>query len=169
MLELEIQKLTAAIEKLTSVFEAAEAARHQVKNTGFITLSEAVSAVISRGREEAASKAVPTAPAPTAQKAATAKKAEPKPEPEPEPEHSPPADAVRADAPDAVSSVSKDNLKEIALEITRNNPAAKKEVVAILASHKSKTITDLPMDQDVLFDVFTRLNNIVHRIAREAE
>ncbi len=30
MLELEIQKLTAAIEKLTSVFEAAEAARYQV-------------------------------------------------------------------------------------------------------------------------------------------
>lgn len=170
MLELEIQKLTAAIEKLTSVFEAAEAARHQVKNTGFITLSEAVSAVISRGREEAASKAVPTAPAPTAQKTATAKKAEPK----PEPEHSPPADAVhvdavRADAPDAVSSVSKDNLKEIALQITLNDPATKKEILAILASHKSKTITDLPMDQDVLFDVFTRLNNIVHRIAREAE
>lgn len=175
MLELEIQKLTAAIEKLTSVFEAAEAARHQVKNTGFITLSEAVSAVISRGREEAASKAVPTAPAPTAQKTATAKKAEPKPEPEP----SPPADAVhvdavhvdavRADAPDAVSSVSKDNLKEIALQITLNDPATKKEILAILASHKSKTITDLPMDQDVLFDVFTRLNNIVHRIAREAE
>lgn len=168
MLELEIQKLTAAIEKLTSVFEAAEAARHQVKNTGFITLSEAVSAVISRGKEEAASKAVPTAPAPAAQKAAAVKK------PKPEPEHSPPADAVHVDAvhvdaPDAVSSVSKDNLKEIALEITRNDPAAKKEVVAILASHKSKTITDLPMDQDVLFDVFTRLNNIVHRIAREAE
>jgi len=142
MLELEIQKLTAAIEKLTSVFEAAD-------------------------------KIAPTAPAPTAQKAATAKKAEPKPEPEP----SPPADAVHVDAvradapdaPDAVSSVSKDNLKEIALEITRNNPAAKKDVVAILASHKSKTITDLPMDQDVLFDVFTRLNNIVHQIAREAE
>lgn len=162
MLELEIQKLTAAIEKLTSVFEAAEAARHQVKNTGFITLSEAVSAVISRGREEAASKAVPTAPAPTAQKTATAKKAESKPEPEP----SPPADAVHVDA---VSSVSKDNLKEIALQITLNDPATKKEILAILASHKSKTITDLPMDQDVLFDVFTRLNNIVHRIAREAE
>lgn len=146
MLELEIQKLTAAIEKLTSVFEAAD-------------------------------KIAPTAPAPTAQKTATAKKAEPK--PEPEPEHSPPADAVhvdavhvdavRADAPDAVSSVSKDNLKEIALQITLNDPATKKEILAILASHKSKTITDLPMDQDVLFDVFTRLNNIVHRIAREAE
>lgn len=166
MLELEIQKLTAAIEKLISVFEAAGAARHQVKNTGFITLSEAVSAVISRGREEAASKAVPTAPAPAAQKAAAVKKPEPEPSPPADAVH---VDAVRADAPDAVSSVSKDNLKEIALEITRNNPAAKKEVVAILASHKSKTITDLPMDQDVLFDVFTRLNNIVHRIAREAE
>lgn len=117
MLELEIQKLTAAIEKLTSVFEAAD-------------------------------KIAPAAPAPAAPA---------------------PADAVHVDAPDAVSSVSKDNLKEIVLEITRNDPAAKKKIVAILASHKSKTITDLPMDQDVLFDVFTRLNNIVHRIAREAE
>lgn len=132
MQELEIQKLTAAIEKLTSVIEAANKI------------------------------------APTAQKAATAKKAEAEaePKPKPEPEPSPPADAVHVDA---VSSVSKDNLKEIALEITQNDPAAKKEILAILASHKSKTITDLPMDQDVLFDVFTRLNNIVHRIAREAE
>ena len=73
------------------------------------------------------------------------------------------------DAPDAVSSVSKENLKEIALEISRTDPSAKKEIVSILASHKSKTISELPEDQAVLFDVFTRLNNVIHKIARDGE
>lgn len=70
---------------------------------------------------------------------------------------------------DPPPSVSKDNLKTIALEISRNDNDAKKEIFSILESHGAKTITALPDDPTVLHDVFTRLNNVATKIAKEAE
>jgi len=133
MLEVEIQKLTAAVEALTV----------QLKSMNTNTEAEKPSKKPSP-RAGKVSETVENAPEPSETSEAP-------------------------DAPDAVSSVSKENLKEIALEISRTDPSAKKEIVSILASHKSKTISELPDDQAVLFDVFTRLNNVIHRIAGDAE
>ena len=133
MLEVEIQKLTAAVEALTV----------QLKSMNTNTEAEKPSKKPSP-RAGKVSETVEDAPEPSETSEAP-------------------------DAPDAVSSVSKENLKEIALEISRTDPSAKKEIVSILASHKSKTISELPEDQAVLFDVFTRLNNVIHKIARGGE
>ena len=133
MLEVEIQKLTAAVEALTV----------QLKSMNTNTEAEKPS----------------KKPSPRAGKVFETV------EDAPEPSET----SEAPDAPDAVSSVSKENLKEIALEISRTDPSAKKEIVSILASHKSKTISELPEDQAVLFDVFTRLNNVIHKIARDGE
>jgi len=133
MLEVEIQKLTAAVEALTV----------QLKSMDTNTEAEKPSKKPSP-RAGKVSETVEDAPEPSETSEAP-------------------------DAPDAVSSVSKENLKEIALEISRTDPSAKKEIVSILASHKSKTISELPDDQAVLFDVFTRLNNVIHKIARDGE
>ena len=133
MLEVEIQKLTAAVEALTV----------QLKSMNTNTEAEKPSKKPSP-RAGKVSETVEDAPEPSETSEAP-------------------------DASDAVSSVSKENLKEIALEISRTDPSAKKEIVSILASHKSKTISELPDDQAVLFDVFTRLNNVIHKIARDSE
>ena len=133
MLEVEIQKLTAAVEALTV----------QLKSMDTNTEAEKPSKKPSP-RAGKVSETVEDAPEPSETSEAP-------------------------DTPDAVSSVSKENLKEIALEISRTDPSAKKEIVSILASHKSKTISELPDDQAVLFDVFTRLNNVIHKIARDGE
>lgn len=135
MLEVEIQKLTAAVEALTV----------QLKSMHTNTEAEA---------EKPSKK-----PSPRAGKVSETVADAPEPS----------ETSEAPDAPDAVSSVSKENLKEIALEISRTDPSAKKEIVSILASHKSKTISELPEDQAVLFDVFTRLNNVIHKIARDGE
>lgn len=66
-------------------------------------------------------------------------------------------------------SISKDNLKDIALEISKADSDAKVEILAILSAHGAKTITALPNDDDTLFDVFTRLNNLAARVAKAAE
>ena len=70
---------------------------------------------------------------------------------------------------DPASSISKEALKDLVLKITRADSDAKAEIFAILSAHNVKTITALSEHPDVLFDVFTRLNNLAARIAREAE
>lgn len=127
MLEVEIQKLTAAVEALTAKID---------------TL-----------------KLPAAAPAPAVQ-------------PVHEPVKTPRASKKAAEAPaplDPPPSTSKDNLKAIALEISRNDNDAKKEIFSILESYGAKTITALPDDPAVLHDVFTRLSNVANKIARDAE
>ena len=100
------------------------------------------------------------APAPTPAPA-------PKSEPEPKPvKNKEPAAETHTDPKPPIS---KEALKDLAIQITRADTDAKVEVFAILSAHKVNTITALPEDPDVMFDVFTRLNNLADRIAKEAE
>lgn len=135
MLEVEIQKLTAAVEALT--------------------------AKIDTLKLPAAAPAPAPVPAPV-----------PAVQPVHEPVKTPRASKKAAEAPaplDPPPSTSKDNLKAIALEISRNDNDAKKEIFSILESYGAKTITALPDDPAVLHDVFTRLSNVANKIARDAE
>ena len=143
MLEAEIQKLTAAVEALTAqlkVFTEDEPER------------------LSRNAD-LGSKVEPE-PEPAPEKPAKKAQARATKVPEPEPEAAP---------EDPKPSVSKDNLRDLAMEISKADSGKKDEILAVLGKHNSKTITALPEDPDVLFDVFTGLSNILAQIAREAE
>ena len=81
-----------------------------------------------------------------------------------------PPDAAAPDAaPEAKPSTSKENLKDLALAISRADSSSKTEIIAILASHGAKTITALPDNQSVLFDVFVRLNSLSAKIAGQSK
>jgi hypothetical protein len=56
----------------------------------------------------------------------------------------------------------------MALAISRADSSSKPEIIAILALHGAKTITALPDNQSVLFDVFVRLNSLSAKIAEQS-
>lgn len=155
MLETEIQKLSQAVAvsterlegELRQIFIAICALTEAVKDTRF-----ALPAPESQTPVKVVSLSVEAEPAPEAPKTRK-RKAEQAPEPAPEP------------AP----SISKDNLKELALQISGADSDAKVEIFAILSAHNVKTITDLPEDPDTMFDVYTRLSNLAQRVAKAAE
>ena len=57
----------------------------------------------------------------------------------------------------------------MALAISRADSSSKPEIIAILALHGAKTITALPDNQSVLFDVFVRLNSLSAKIAGQSK
>ena len=66
-------------------------------------------------------------------------------------------------------TTSKENLKDLALQISRADSNAKSEIVSILSSHAAKTITSLSDDPGVLHDVFVRLTNLAAKIAEQSQ
>jgi len=66
-------------------------------------------------------------------------------------------------------TTSKENLKDLALQISRADSNTKSEIVSILSSHAAKTITSLPDDPGVLHDVFVRLTNLAAKIAEQSK
>ena len=66
-------------------------------------------------------------------------------------------------------TTSKENLKDLALQISRADSNAKSEIVSILNSHGAKTITSLSDDPGVLHDVFVRLTNLAAKIAEQSQ
>lgn len=66
-------------------------------------------------------------------------------------------------------TTSKENLKDLALQISRADSNAKSEIVSILNSHGAKTITSLSDDPGVLHDVFARLTNLAAKIAEQSQ
>jgi len=159
MLETEIQKLSQTVAvsterlegELRQIFIAICALTEAVKDTRLVLPApESQTAVKVTPLSVEADPAVePAAEAPKTRK----RKVEQAPEPAPEP------------AP----SISKDNLKELALQISEADSDAKVEIFAILSAHKVKTITHLPEDPDTMFDVYTRLSNLAQRVAKAAE
>lgn len=155
MLETEIQKLSQAVAvsterlegELRQIFIAICALTEAVKDTRLVLPApESQTAVKVAPLSVEADPAVePAAEAPKTRK----KKVEPAPEPAP--------------------SISKDNMKDLALQISKADSGAKVEIFAILSAHKVKTITDLPEDPDTMFDVYTRLSNLAARVAKAAE
>jgi hypothetical protein len=191
MIEAEIAKLTAAIDRLTGTTEALitatmrlESSLHlvagdmkdaavQSDNRGSVT---AIKAWIGRASRDEARKEEPK---PT--KTKRTKVAEPAPEPSEKLAeklaekfakfgelNSP--DVTEPDpTPEAKPSTSKENLKDMALAISRADSSSKPEIIAILALHGAKTITALPDNQSVLFDVFVRLNSLSAKIAEQSK
>tara|TARA_R110000868_G_scaffold33562_2_gene121619 strand:+ start:915 stop:1442 length:528 start_codon:yes stop_codon:yes gene_type:complete len=66
-------------------------------------------------------------------------------------------------------TTSKENLKDLALQISRADSNAKSEIVSILNSHGAKTITSLSDDPGALHDVFVRLTNLAAKIAEQSQ
>jgi hypothetical protein len=135
MLEDKIEKLTAAVENLTKLIEG----MGQPSSVGVNDL-------------------VP--PKKTRKKAADA----PETKEENEIEDPDAPKTKTSEAPDAVASVSKNDLKELALDIVRRDPSAKPKILEILAQNDSKTITNLSEDPAILFTVFTHFNAISKQI-----
>ncbi len=157
MLEAEIQKLTAAIEalnaKLDSFVIPVQAQKSYQEDDAYRAgLQAGRDASAQRADQQIAQDAAATKPA----KAAKAKAA-PAPAPEPEP------------APEPAPSISKENLKSMALSMSRADHYAKSQIYEVLGKYGVKTITALPDDPDALYDVFTGFTKIADRIAKSAE
>lgn len=170
MLEDEIKNLTAAIKTLTSTTEALVTATMQLRSSLHLNASDTSNAAddayragLQAGRdasvERAAKKPRAEKAAPAAEKIAE-KIAEPA-EKIAEPPAPPPADPA--------PSISKENLKAMALSISRADTSAKPQIFEILGKYGAKTITALPDDPDVLHDVFTGFTKIANKIAKDGE
>jgi hypothetical protein len=165
MLEAEIQRLTAAIEalnaKLDSFVIPVQAQKSYQEDDAYRAgLQAGRDASAQRADQQIAQDAAATKPA----KAAKAKAA-PTPEPAPAPEPAPDAEP----APEPAPSISKDNLKAMALSISRADNTAKPQIFAILGKYGVKTISALPDDPDALYDVFTGFTKIADKIAKDGE
>ncbi len=161
MLEAEIQKLTAAIEalnaKLDSFVGPVQAQKSYQEDDAYRAgLQAGRDASAQRADQQIAQDAAATKPAKVAKA-----KAAPAPAPEPAPDAEP--------APEPAPSISKENLKSMALSISRADNTAKPQIFAILEKYGVKTISALPDDPDVLYDVFTGFTKIADRIAKSAE
>lgn len=159
MLEAEIRRLTAAIEalnaKLDSFVIPVQAQKSYQEDDAYRAgLQAARDASAQRADQQIAQDAAATKPA----KAAKAKAA---PTPEPAPDAEP--------APEPAPSISKDNLKAMALSISRADNTAKPQIFAILGKYGVKTISALPDDPDALYDVFTGFTKIADKIAKDGE
>ena len=154
MLEAEIQRLTAAIEALNVKLDSFVI---PVQTQKSYQEDDAYRAGLQAGRDASAQRADQQ----IAQDAAATKpaKAAPTPEPFAEP------DPFVEPAP----SISKDNLKAMALSISRADNTAKPQIFAILGKYGVKTISALPDDPDALYDVFTGFTKIADKIAKDGE
>ena len=173
MIEAEIAKLTAAVEALTQVLKDVMPPPTVTMTGGYqssvINLEDLLVGELA-SRDEAPKEE----PKPT--KTKRTKVAEPAPEPSEKlaekfakfGELNPPDVAAPDPAPEAKPSTSKENLKDMALAISRADGSSKPEIIAILALHGAKTITALPDNQSVLFDVFVRLNSLSAKIAEQS-
>lgn len=160
MLEDQIRRLTAAVEILTAkldtfVIPVQTAASHRE--------DDAYRAGLQAGRDASVERATKK---PRAEKAAPApeKIAEEIAEPAEkiaEPVGPPPADPA--------PSISKENLKAMALSISRADTSAKPLIFEILGKYGAKTITALPDDPAALHDVFTGFTKIANKIAKDGE
>lgn len=168
MLEAEIQKLTAAVEALTVQIKALSLSSMQEPALdGPVALPQvpALTPLVAAEQSYQADNAA-------REKMQADRDAKQAAAPAHEPVKTPKASKKVSEAPaplDPHPTVSKENLKDMALQISRADTSAKSEIVSILASHNVKTITALPDTHDVLFDVFSRLNNLAAKIAAEAE
>jgi hypothetical protein len=193
MIEAEIAKLTAAIDRLTGTTEALITATMRLESSLHLVAGDMKDAAVqsdNRGNviniedllvgERASREEAPKEePKPT--KTKRTKVTEPAPEPSEKlaeklaekiaetGELNPPDVADPDPAPEAKPSTSKENLKDMALAISRADSSSKPEIIAILASHGAKTITALPDNQSVLFDVFVRLNSLSAKIAEQSK
>jgi len=150
MLEAEIQKLTAAIEALNANLETIVASARAQKSQQD---DDAYRAGMQAARDAAPAKSAKVGK----RNADPASAPEPAPAPAPEP--------VAEPAP----SISKDNLKSMALAMSRADHYAKSQIYEVLGKYGVKTITALPDDPDALHDVFTGFTKIADRIAKSAE
>jgi hypothetical protein len=198
MIEAEIAKLTAAIEMLTGTTEALITATMQLRSSLHLVAGDMKEAAVqsdNRGNViniedllvgERAYREDDAYREKLQRERDEARKEEPKPaktkrtnvvEPAPETsekiaepgELNPPDVAAPDAAPEAKPSTSKENLKDMALAISRADSSSKPEIIAILAAHGAKTITALPDNQSVLFDVFVRLNSLSAKIAEQSK
>lgn len=180
MIEAEIAKLTAAIEMLTGTTEALITATMQLRSSLHSVAGDMKEAAVqsdNRGNviniEDLLVGERANREEPKPAKTKRTKVVEPAPEPsekiaEPGELNLPDVAAPDA-APEAKPSTSKENLKDMALAISRADSSSKTEIVAILALHGAKTITALPDNQSVLFDVFVRLNSLSAKIAEQSK
>ena len=184
MIEAEIAKLTAAIEMLTGTTEALITATMQLRGSLHLVAGDMKEAAVqsdNRGNviniEDLLVGERANREEPKPAKTKRTKVVEPAPEPSEkiaekiaEPGELNPPDVAAPDAaPEAKPSTSKENLKDMALAISRADSSSKPEIMAILASHGAKTITALPDNQSVLFDVFVRLNSLSAKIAEQSK
>lgn len=169
MLEVEIQKLEAQIQRLNGTVEALVTATMELRSSLHLVAGDLKETFVrpapnSTSETESAVKVVPlNVETAQEQKPRVEKKSRPEKKVEATPE---PASEVPADPK---PSISKENLKDLALQISRADSDAKVEIFAILSAHGAKTITALPEDGDTMFDVFTRLTNLASRVVKEAE
>jgi hypothetical protein len=188
MIEAEIAKLTAAIDRLTGTTEALITATMRLESSLHLVAGAMKDAAVQSdnrgnviniedllvGERASRDEAPKEEPKPT--KTKRTKVTEPAPEPSEklaeklaEPGELNPPDVTEPDpAPEAKPSTSKENLKDMALAISRADSSSKPEIIAILALHGAKTITALPDNQSVLFDVFVRLNSLSAKIAEQS-
>jgi uncharacterized membrane protein len=79
------------------------------------------------------------------------------------------ADPAAPPPADPAPSISKENLKAMALSISRADTSAKPLIFEILGKYGAKTITALPDDPAALHDVFTSFTKIANKIAKDGE
>lgn len=181
MIEVEIQKLTAAIETLTKAVLSMGSPTLVVTNgtpTNVTTLEEAER---SYRNDDAAREALQAerdrrqaeldqqmAEVYKAEQAKTKRKAKVTPE-----ETKALVEAVAApvaepdDEPEVVSDITETDLKALAMEIARADSSARNIILSILGEHGSKTITHL--DPKHYRAVHGKLMTLAHDIAKEGE
>ena len=161
MLEDEIRKLTAAIQLLCIEMKGLQTEIYHLSED-MESLPQSIVAAQNIRPLESVSTEKPTKK-PRAEKAAPApeKIAEKIAEPAAEPAAPPPADPA--------PSISKENLKAMALSISRADTSAKPLIFEILGKYGAKTITALPDDPAALYDVFTGFTKIANKIAKDGE
>jgi len=150
MLELEIQKLTAAITALTTAIQS-----------GNKVCNEGVRCSVQTEPELKADE-VPAIPEKPVNKKAGVKAAT---------KAAPAATPTTYDPPDSPpsikSEVTAEDLKTVALEISRADSNARVHIVAILGKHGAKTITQL--DPKHYREVHAALTSVVYDIAKNGE
>lgn len=177
MLEAEIQKLEAQIQRLNGTVEALVTATMELRSSLHLVAGDLKGAFVHTIGSVAAAPAPTTAPESVPSVKVVPLNVETAQEQKPRVEKKTRAEKKVEVAPESAAegpadpkpSISKDNLKDLALQISKADTDSKVEIFAILSAHGAKTITALPDDDDTLFDVFTRLTNLAARVAKEAE
>lgn len=167
MLEDEIRNLTAAIKTLTGTTEALVTATMQLRSSLHLNASDTSNAADDAYR--AGLQAGRDAPVERAAKKPRAEKAAPAPEKIAEKIAEPAAEPAAPPPADPAPSISKENLKAMALSISRADTSAKPLIFEILGKYGAKTITALPDDPAALYDVFTGFTKIANKIAKDGE
>ena len=173
MLEDEIRKLTAAIELLNANLEAfLAAASIDFLNGNLEALVASIHAQKSQQNDDAYRAGLQAGRDASVEKAAKktrAEKAAPAPEKIAEKIAEPAAEPAAPPPADPAPSISKENLKAMALSISRADTSAKPLIFEILGKYGAKTITALPDDPAALHDVFTGFTKIANKIAKDGE